>query len=530
SVQAFHRDKGQQVYPQAGIVKTKLSVGEVTTVEITVRDQQLTITLNGGHKLDYTMPVARRDGKFALWVHSGSAEFLEVDIRELVPHLNDLRQRHFAAMHQATLAEAKLTTAQHEVKSIKVRLAAERAKHFGEPEDVARVKALDASRAERQVAVAKLSEEVLAAEHFLAGVRASLANSATPENSETALTEAEQKHSDVQQMLAAAEDAVDQADGTYSALGETFPISSTGRRLALARWITTPQNPRASRIAVNQIWLRHVGEAIVPSVANFGLNGQQPSNQDLLDWLATELTNNGWKMKSLHRMIVLSSTYRQSSVTVQQSASVIANVAADPGNRFLWRMNSRRMEAEAVRDSILFVASSLDPARGGPEIPETAAQSNLRRSLYFRSTPNEKAGFLETFDAANPNECYRRQESVVPQQALALMNSRLSLDHARLLARKLSEDAGEGDQAVTRAAFITVAFETILNRPPTEAEVAVCQTFLERNTATAGTANLAVFSTGGESSQRAPATVAYLRARENLVHVLFSHNDFVTIR
>lgn len=530
SVQAFHRDKGQQAYPQAGMVKTKLSVGDVTTVEITVRDQQLTIALNGEHKLDYTMPVARRDGKFALWVHSGSAEFLEVDIREIVPDLKDLRQRHVAAMQHATLAEAQLVTAQHEVEAIRTKIAAERAKHFGEPEDVTRVKALAASRAERQVAVATLSEEVLAAGHFLEGVRASSATSATPENAATAVTEAEKKHSDLQKKLTDAKVAVDQADGTYSALGETFPSSSTGRRLALARWITSPQNPRTSRIAVNHMWLRHFGEAIVPSVANFGLNGQQPSNQELLDWLATELTNNSWQMKPLHRMIVLSSTYRQSSATVQHSASVIANVAADPANRFLWRMNSRRMEAEAVRDSMLCVAGSLDHSRGGPEIPENAAQSNLRRSLYFRSTPNEKAGFLETFDAANPNECYRRQESVVPQQALALMNSRLSLDHARLLAGKLSEDAGEGDQAVTRAAFITVAFETILNRPPTEAEVAVCQTFLERNTATAGTANLAVFPAGGESSLRAPATVPYLRARENLVHVLLSHNDFVTIR
>jgi len=530
SVQAFHRDKGQQVYPQPGIVSTKLSVGEVTTVEITVRDQQLTIMLNGEHKLEYTMPLARRDGKFAMWVHSGSAEFLEVDVRELVPDLNDLRQRRITAMHQVALAKAKQITAQYEVEAIQARLAAERAKHFGEPEDVARVKALAASRAERQVAAAKLSEEVLAAEQFLAGVRSASAPSAAPENAAVAPTEAEQKHSAAEQKLAEAKAAVDKADGTYSVLGETFPTSSTGRRLALARWITNPQNPRASRIAVNHIWLRHFGEALVPSVANFGLNGQQPSNPELLDWLSTELTNNGWKMKSLHRMIVLSSVYRQSSSTMRQSASAIANATVDPGNRFLWRMNSRRMEAEAVRDSLLFVAGSLDPSRGGPEIPETDAQTNLRRSLYFRSTPNEKAGFLETFDAANPNECYRRQESVVPQQALALMNSRLCLDHARLLAGKLNEEVGENDAAEIRVAFITAAFETILNRTPTDAEVAVCQTFLGRNVETAGAANLVLFPAGGESSQRAAATVAYLRARENLVHVLLSHNDFVTIR
>ena len=215
---------------------------------------------------------------------------------------------------------------------------------------------------------------------------------------------------------------------------------------------------------MNHIWLRHFGEALVPSVANFGLNGQQPSHPDLLDWLATELTSNGWKMKPLHRMLVLSSVYRQSSMTAGDSAATDSNAAADPGNRFLWRMNSRRMEAEVVRDSLLSVAGTLDPARGGPEIPETEAQSVLRRSLYFRSTPNEKAGFLETFDAANPNECYRRQESVVPQQALALMNSRLTLEHARQLAEKISADAGEGDLPERQVAFITAAFESILSR------------------------------------------------------------------
>jgi len=548
AVQAFHRDKGQQSYPQAGIVKTPLSVGEVATIEITVRDQQLTIALNGEHKLDYTMPVMRRDGKFALWVHNGSAEFLEVDLRELVPDLNDLKQRSFAARHQVSLAEAKHHTALLEAESMKARLAAERAKHFGEPADVAREQALAASRAERQVAVAKLSEEALAAEYFLTTVRAQAqafqtaaaqntvtVNSAT-ENSAKALAEAEQKHAEAQKKLVDAKAAVEQADGTYSPLGDTYPATSTGRRLALARWITNPENPRASRIAVNHIWLRHFGEALVPSMGNFGLNGQQPSHPQLLDWLATELTQNGWRMKSLHRMMVLSSTYRQSSVTMEQSASVehsasvATNMAADPNNRYLWRMNSRRMEAEAVRDSILFAAGTLNTDRGGPEVPEAEAQSNLRRSLYFRSTPNEKVEFLETFDAANPNECYRRQESVVPQQALALMNSRLALDHSRLLAERLSQDAGEGDAADIKASFVSAAFETVLSRAPTQQEVTACLTFLERNTTTAATAGAAVFPAGGDSSQRLPATEAYQRARENLVHVLLSHNDFVTIR
>ncbi len=530
SIQAFHREQGQQVYPQPGIVKTVLAVGDVTTVEITVRDQQVAITLNGEHKLDYTMPVARRDGKFALWVHNGSAEFLEADVRPIAPDLNDLRQRQVSAVHQVAIAEARRMTAQHEVTAVRARIAAERARYFSEPEDVARDKALAASQAEHQVTVAKLSEEVLTAELFLGRARDASAQSSTPDLAAASIAEAEKKLLEAQQKLAEAGAAYEKSEGTETVPGETFPRTSTGRRLALARWITSPQNPRASRIAVNHIWLRHFGEALVPSVANFGLNGQQPSHPDLLDWLATELTSNGWKMKPLHRMLVLSSVYRQSSMTAGDSAATNPNAATDPGNRFLWRMNSRRMEAEVVRDSLLCVAGTLDPARGGPEIAETEAQSAFRRSLYFRSTPNEKAGFLETFDAANPNECYRRQESVVPQQALALMNSRLTLEHARQLAERFSADAGEGDLPERQVAFITAAFESILSRAPTAAEMVACQKFLERNSVTVASVDPAVFPAGDQLSLRAAATVPYLRARENLIHVLFSHNDFVTIR
>jgi len=530
SIQAFHRRDGQQDYPQAGIVATKLSVGEVSTVEITARGQQLTLVLNGEHKLDYVMPVPRRKGKFALWVHNGSAEFLEVDVRELVPTVDDLRQQHQSAVDEIELAEASLVTARDEVLAIRARIIAERAKYHAEPEDSVRDQALVASRAERQVAVSKTMEAVLAAEHLLARIRESASPSLAAAAAAVQVAAAEQKLSEANQKLTDARMALAKADGTYLPLGEVFPATSTGRRLALARWITSPQNPRASRIAVNHLWLRHMGEALVPSVANFGLNGQRPSHPELLDWLATELTANGWKMKPLHRMIVLSSTYRQSSATGLNSAAASANAAVDPANRFLWRMNSRRMEAEVVRDSVLSVAGSLDKSQGGPEIPETEAQSVLRRSLYFRNTPNEKVGFLETFDVANPNECYRRQESVVPQQALALMNSSLTLDQARLLAEKVSAEAGTHDIPATRDAFITIAFQTILSRIPDKRERAACQRFLEHNTGTVQSSDLAMFPAGGQPPGRAPAAVPHLRARENLMHVLFSHNDFVTIR
>ncbi|MFO1003646.1 MAG: DUF1553 domain-containing protein [Planctomycetaceae bacterium] len=527
SVQAFHRKDGQQFYPAAGIVRTKLPLGEETVVEITVREQLLQLKLNGEHKLDYVIPEARREGQFALWVHSGSAEFLEVVIRELVPSLTELQLVQQTALHNVKVAEQQLVIAEKQKLSLMARLTAERAKYSGESPERLREKNRAASRAEREVAAARVEAEVLAAEHLLALAYVSSSPDKADTDSKPSLTDAEKKLTEAQAKLA---DAIGKADETYTALGPTYPSTSTGRRLALARWIVGPQNPRASRIAVNHIWLRHFGEALVPSVANFGLNGQRPSHPELLDWLATELVRQKWRMKPIHRMIVLSSVYRQTSATGPETDVLANNNSIDLTNRFLWRMNSRRMESEAVRDSVLAVSGKLDCSLNGPEIPESESLANFRRSLYFRSTPNEKAGFLETFDAANPNECYRRQESVVPQQALALMNSSLTLDLARQLAEKWSTAAGEDDSRETRLAFLKTAFESLLTREPTTTELESCLTFLDRTMATITRSDLKMFPAGGQTSNRPAATEPWLRARENLVHVLFSHNDFVTIR
>src|SRR5262249_41933583 len=142
-----------------------------------------------------------------------------------------------------------------------------------------------------------------------------------------------------------------------------FPTTSTGRRLALARWIADRQNPLTARVAMNHLWLRHFGKAIVPTVFDFGRNGRPPSHPALLDWLAAEFMDRDWSMKKLHRLMVTSSAYRMDSVNDGPGR------ALDPDNRWLWRMNSRRMEAELVRDSVLHVAGNLDLTMGGPDIP-----------------------------------------------------------------------------------------------------------------------------------------------------------------
>jgi len=216
--------------------------------------------------------------------------------------------------------------------------------------------------------------------------------------------------------------------------------------------------------------------------------------------------------------MVTSATYRMASTTDP------ANVALDRDNPFYWRMASRRMEAEVVRDSLFHLSGSLDLTMGGPDIDYTKGLVVPRRSLYFRHAAEKQMGFLLLFDGASVTECYERTESVVPQQALALANSTLVLEKSRLLAARLSKEApAAGD-------FVASAFERILSRPPTEAERKECLGFLgAQKELLSGGAKLAPFG-GGAAVKVEPSPDPAQRAREDLVQVLFNHNDFVMIR
>ncbi|HIF33565.1 MAG TPA: DUF1553 domain-containing protein [Planctomycetaceae bacterium] len=518
SVQAFHRKNGKQVYPQSGIVKTKLAVGEVTTLEWEVRGSQLQMWLNGEHKLEYVLPVPRTDGRFAIWVHSGSAEFLSLHVTELVPTLDDLLRSEQEAIDQVAVNNLKRATAIAELESMKARIAAELAKYglrAGKIKDLS----LQASRAAQRVVIAKKQEESLVAEQRLAALTLLNADNATSDSK--AVAEAELNLKQAQTATDKAIQALETADGSYEPLGEVYPATSTGRRRALAKWITAANNPRTSRVAVNQIWMRHFGQPLVKSVSNLGTNGAEPSHPQLLDWLAMELVDNGWRMKPIHHLLVLSATYRQSSSSDREEP-------ADADNRYLWRMNSQRMQAEVVRDSLLFLADSLDVTSGGAEIPESDGESVLRRSLYFRNTPNEQMQMLSVFDMANPNRCYRRHRSVVPQQALALMNSGLALDQSRKLAESLAMELDAGEDTEEQP-FVVAAFETILNRSPTNKESSICRQFLADHLDVLRSKESRTFAPGG-TAKRAPSADLVQRARENLIQVLFSHNEFVTIR
>ena len=552
SVQAFHRQAGVEHYPANGIFKAPVNVNDDVILDIAARGSKLNVWVNGDLAIVYSMPMARKAGTFAIWTHAGTAEFSEVLIDSLpadfriAEAVSDKTRSPFSPLNredldravEATrrgvpLVEKKLATSRADLAALEARIAVERAKvgvppSGGQPAEVgtpaARL-AILAAKAERQAAVARAEQDVLEAELNL--LAAQLATQANDEAKKKVLTDAETKRTAAVKTLETAKTNAAKEDGNYAPLGPSYPTTSTGRRLALAHWIVDPRNPRTARIAVNHIWLRHFGQALVPSVANFGLNGERPSHPELLDWLAAELMDHAWSMKHIHRLLVVSNTYRQTSIPAATSSR---DADADPDNRFLWRMNSRRMESEVVRDSVLSVAGQLDVAQGGPEIPEAEGQTTRRRSLYFRSTPNEKMQFLELFDQANPNECYRRQESVMPQQALALGNSALLLNQSRSLAKRVSDEVGLADESPRVVAFIHAAFEHVLSRSPRPEEVAACERFLRANTDLHRSGPKTAFSAAAGPNVTAAASDPHQHARENLIHVLFSHNDFVTIR
>jgi cytochrome c553 len=412
---------------------------------------------------------------------------------------------------EVMVAKAELEAARANLPALEARISADKAKFDSAESSGDDAAAEKARRLERQAHVLRAEAGLLRAQLAL-----SEALRGAPPTDEKSDKEREKKIAVARRDLDAAQKALSSSRTAYTPLGQVYPGKSSGRRTALAAWIVSPENPLAARVAVNHMWLRHFGAGLVPTVDNFGLSGTKPWNQDLLDWLALKLIQEKWSMKAMHRLMVTSSAYRMQS----NAPASHPNRKVDPDNRHLWRMNARRMEAEAVRDAVLYLSGRLDPKIGGPEEQDI---NTTRRAMYFRQTAYGLTEFMRVFDAANPAECYQRTESVVPQQALALANSAVSLVSARVLTAKLS--------ATNNAAeFVKAAFETTLGRPPSPQESARALVFLREQADLLGqTDKLSVFGADNQG-QPAPSPEPVVRARENLVHVLFNHNDFVTIR
>ncbi|MDP7015529.1 MAG: DUF1553 domain-containing protein [Pirellulaceae bacterium] len=306
--------------------------------------------------------------------------------------------------------------------------------------------------------------------------------------------------------------------------GPTYPRQSTGRRLALANWIANRDNPLTARVAVNHIWMRHFGEPLATPTYDLGRAGQAPTHTELLDWLAVELMESGWSMKHIHRLIVTSRVYRLSA-----GAANSESLASDRDNQYLWRWRARRMTGEAVRDSVLVASGSLDYRLGGPELPIAAETTSRRRSVYFTVHPEAGGAmqFTSLFDAPDPSDCYRRTISIVPQQSLAMVNSRLVRSESRLAAARIRRELASAEP--TADEFIRAAFEHLLSRSPRADELQRCRQFLTTQQTVYEKATATDLRKADKSSTP-PAADLQRRAEESLVRALLNLNDFVTIR
>jgi cytochrome c553 len=245
------------------------------------------------------------------------------------------------------------------------------------------------------------------------------------------------------------------------------PFAIGSGRLELARAIVDPGNPLTARVIVNRVWAHHFGAGLVDTPSDFGTRAEPPSHPELLDWLATRFVREGWSLKKLHRRLLTSATYRQSSAGPADPAARSLAVGADPDNRLLWRMHPHRLGYEEFRDSMMAASGDLDPTIGGRAVEALKPPYAKRRALYGKVDRQFVPGVLRMFDFANPDlHIPKRNETTVPQQALFFLNHPLVLDRARAVA-KAAEKSGPALSDRARALF-----RLTLQREPGDTELA----------------------------------------------------------
>jgi hypothetical protein len=291
-------------------------------------------------------------------------------------------------------------------------------------------------------------------------------------------------------------------------------------RLELANWIADPKHPLTARVMVNRIWQHHFGEGIVRSPDNFGKLGERPTHPELLDWLAQRFIENGWSIKKLHKQILLSATYQQST----HHSSFITHHSADSDNKLLWRMNRVRLEAEPIRDSLFAVTGHLDLKMGGTLLnngnftyvnnensTNTARYDNHRRSVYLPVVRNTVFDFFQVFDFAEPHVPNgKRAGTVIAPQALYLMNSPLVKSQALNSAGSLLQEAGDDAQ------HVRFAYLRAYGRPATAEEVAQAIDYVGRY-------ELALAATEKDAAKRR------VKAWQSFCQVLFAGSEFVYV-
>jgi hypothetical protein len=303
---------------------------------------------------------------------------------------------------------------------------------------------------------------------------------------------------------------LESGDAIYTPVPLAEGISS-GRRSALAKWLTDARNPLTARVIVNRVWHWHFGRGIAGSPSDFGVMGERPTHRELLDYLAASFIEDGWSLKKLHRRIMLSAVYQQSSAFREDAAK------ADPSNKLLWRWNRRRLEGEAIRDSMLAAAGVLNLKMGGPGVfPPLPAgmvtrggwkknedeSDAARRSVYIFVRRNTRYPMIEAFDMPDTHEsCARRNSTISPMQALELLNNEVVGEWSRAFANRVRNDRGLELEAQVERAW-RIAYQ----RPATSEELQLTLGFLEKQRAAGSTSPLA-----------------------DLCHVLMNSNEFLYI-
>ena len=288
---------------------------------------------------------------------------------------------------------------------------------------------------------------------------------------------------------------------------------STGRRAAFAKWVTSPENPVFARVMVNRIWQHHFGTGIVETSDNLGASGAKSSHPELLDYLAAEFDRSNWSVKTIHRLIMTSAVYRQSSESSDEHHAI------DADNRLLARFPLRRLDAEAIRDAMLHVSGELDPRESGPYVPSKRTPEGTvevaedidgahKRSIYMQQRRTQVVTFLQLFDSPSiVATCGKRSPSTVPLQSLALLNSEFARGRSKAFAARLIREAGADDSK-----RLDLAFRLACGRPPIDDERAMCEKFLAKQRA--------VF---------ARVKDADARAWTDLCQMLFASNAFLYV-
>jgi hypothetical protein len=332
-------------------------------------------------------------------------------------------------------------------------------------------------------------------------------------------------------------------------------LATSGRRLAFARWLTSGTNPLVARVLVNRVWLHHFGRGLVGTPSDFGAMGERPSHPELLDWLARDFVEHGWQLKRLHKLIMTSTAYRQSSRRDPRRER------RDPENRFYWRKPIQRLDAEVIRDAMLSASGVFNDKMFGPPVPvrpdvhgqivvgldKTEGDNKMpvevplhgeefRRGVYIQVRRSRPLAMLHAFDAPVMEvNCERRQSSTVATQSLMLMNSQFMLDQAARFAQRLHKEAGDD-----RAAQAARAWQLAFSRSPTEPELADAIAFLSRQTdhlKAAGEKDAGETKdvkkdekvNTDEKAKPAPKPAPDLQALTDLCQALLSANEFLYV-